>query len=103
MSYRIETSCARTGDYQHTEVVGSKADVVEHCTADWRRESVHVVYALQAGIPPHMFAVYVADLTCHCKAYQHGRKPCWHRAAARLLLRYFESSGAGEHARHQRN
>jgi len=60
ISYRIETSCARTGEYQHTEVVNTKAALVAHCTADWRRESVHVVYALQPGIPPRMFAVYVA-------------------------------------------
>lgn len=47
--------------------------------------------------------LYAVGLACQCKSYRNGRKPCWHRAAARLLLRYFESSGAGEHARHQRN
>jgi hypothetical protein len=59
-SYRIETSCAHTGDYQYTEVVHTKEAMVEYCTADWRRESVHVVYALQDGIPPDMYAVFAA-------------------------------------------
>lgn len=34
--------------------------------------------------------VYVAGPACMCKAYRRGRKPCWHRAAARLLSRYHE-------------
>lgn len=34
--------------------------------------------------------VYVAGHTCQCKAYLRGGKPCWHRAGARLLRRYFE-------------
>lgn len=33
--------------------------------------------------------IYVAGRACQCEAYRRG-KPCWHRAAARLLLRYFE-------------
>jgi hypothetical protein len=53
-SYRVESSCAHTGAYQHTAVVHSKAALVEHCTAEWRKQSVHVVYAL----PPRMFAVF---------------------------------------------
>jgi hypothetical protein len=60
ISYRIETSCAHNGAYQYTEVVHTKDALVEHCTAEWRNQSVHVVYALQVGIPPRMFAVYVA-------------------------------------------
>lgn len=59
-SYRIETSSALTGEYEFTEVVHSKEDLVAHCTAEWRRESVHVVYLLQPGVPPRMFAVYAA-------------------------------------------
>jgi hypothetical protein len=35
--------------------------------------------------------IYRADGTCQCKAYANG-KPCWHRAAARLIQRYNEKS-----------
>ncbi len=33
--------------------------------------------------------VYSANGTCQCRAYEFG-KPCWHRAAARLVARYNE-------------
>lgn len=58
--YRIESSCARTGAYQHTEVVADKQEMIGHCTAAWRRESVHVVYALPTYAPPGVCAVFVA-------------------------------------------
>jgi hypothetical protein len=61
-SYRIETSCSRTGVYQYTEVVHTKEALVAYCTAEWRRESTHVVSALQPGIKPRMFAVFVAGV-----------------------------------------
>lgn len=35
--------------------------------------------------------IYTANGACQCKAYLNG-KPCWHRAAARLLKRYMEVS-----------
>lgn len=35
--------------------------------------------------------IYSANGTCQCKAYQKGF-PCWHRAAARLVERYNETS-----------
>jgi hypothetical protein len=35
--------------------------------------------------------LYVAGRVCQCTAYRRG-KPCWHRAAARLLRRYFETT-----------
>jgi len=35
--------------------------------------------------------IYVAGRTCQCKSFLRG-KPCWHRAAARLLQRYFEKA-----------
>ncbi len=35
--------------------------------------------------------IYSADGTCQCKAYLNGL-PCWHRAAARLVERYNETS-----------
>jgi hypothetical protein len=35
--------------------------------------------------------VYSANGSCQCKAFAHG-KPCWHRAAARLVTRYNERS-----------
>jgi hypothetical protein len=35
--------------------------------------------------------IYRADGTCQCKAFTNGQ-PCWHRAAARLIQRYNETS-----------
>jgi SWIM zinc finger len=34
--------------------------------------------------------IYTANGTCQCRAYRNGQ-PCWHRAAARLVERYFEA------------
>ena len=34
--------------------------------------------------------IYRAGRSCQCKSYLQGR-PCWHRAAARLMRRYVES------------
>jgi len=33
--------------------------------------------------------IYSANGTCQCKAFEVGR-PCWHRAAARIVERYNE-------------
>ncbi len=35
--------------------------------------------------------IYQANSACQCKAYSKGQ-PCWHRAAARLVKRYNETS-----------
>jgi hypothetical protein len=35
--------------------------------------------------------IYTANGTCQCKAYM-SSQPCWHRAAARLIKRYNETS-----------
>jgi len=35
--------------------------------------------------------IYSANGTCQCKAYANGQ-PCWHRAAARIVQRYNETS-----------
>jgi hypothetical protein len=35
--------------------------------------------------------IYMVNGTCQCKAYEKGF-PCWHRAAARLVQRYNETS-----------
>ena len=35
--------------------------------------------------------IYNANGTCQCKAYLKGQ-PCWHRAAARLVERYLQTS-----------
>jgi hypothetical protein len=35
--------------------------------------------------------IYTANGSCQCKAYE-GGQPCWHRAAARLVQRYNETS-----------
>lgn len=35
--------------------------------------------------------IYNANNSCQCKAYAKGQ-PCWHRAAARLVERYMQTS-----------
>jgi hypothetical protein len=35
--------------------------------------------------------IYTANGTCQCKAFTNNQ-PCWHRAAARLVQRYNETS-----------
>jgi hypothetical protein len=35
--------------------------------------------------------IYSANGTCQCKAFAHGQ-PCWHRAAARLVERYMQTT-----------
>ena len=35
--------------------------------------------------------IYRSNGVCSCKAFQNGQ-PCWHRAAARLVKRYNETS-----------
>jgi hypothetical protein len=35
--------------------------------------------------------IYRANGACQCKAYANSQ-PCWHRAAARLVKRYNETS-----------
>ncbi len=35
--------------------------------------------------------IYRANGTCQCKAFK-NRQPCWHRAAARIVERYHQSS-----------
>jgi len=35
--------------------------------------------------------IYTANHACQCKAFTKGQ-PCWHRAAARLVRRYNETS-----------
>lgn len=35
--------------------------------------------------------IYTANGSCQCKAFANGQ-PCWHRAAARLIQRYNETS-----------
>lgn len=35
--------------------------------------------------------IYTANSSCQCKAFANGH-PCWHRAAARLVQRYNETS-----------
>jgi hypothetical protein len=35
--------------------------------------------------------IYRANGTCQCEAYRR-RQPCWHRAAARIIARYYEQT-----------
>jgi hypothetical protein len=32
--------------------------------------------------------IYRANGTCQCKSFVNGRRPCWHRAAARIVANY---------------
>ena len=41
---------------------------------------------------------YESNGVCQCTAYEYGHKPCWHRAAHRLLVRYSELSQRKEAA-----
>lgn len=36
--------------------------------------------------------IYAANGTCQCLAYQNGKCPCWHRAAARIWRLYLEAA-----------
>jgi hypothetical protein len=37
---------------------------------------------------------YEVNGVCQCQAYTHGSKPCWHRAAKQLIVRYNEAMAA---------
>ena len=52
-SYRIETFDKVSGAYQGVEVLHSREEMIIFCTEPWRRESLHVVYALS----PHALHV----------------------------------------------
>lgn len=42
--------------------------------------------------------IYNVGTTCECQAYQNG-KPCWHRAAWRLVQRYNQANAKGNYER----
>src|SRR5262249_11459700 len=48
------------------------------------RQDDHLLIGSPSG------SVYAANGVCQCQAYQNGR-PCWHRAAARLVQRHDEA------------
>lgn len=35
--------------------------------------------------------IYSSNGVCQCESFTYGQKPCWHRAAARLVKRYQEA------------
>ena len=43
-------------------------------------------------LSPESLNIYHANGSCQCRAWQRGKFPCWHRAAARLVQRYAELS-----------
>ena len=51
------------------------------------RQDDHLLIASPSG------SIYAANGVCQCPAYAHGR-PCWHRAASRLIQRYDEAHAA---------
>ncbi len=79
-------------------------DAFNKVSGDRRWETAIVKAKLQLESNPYMHfdgesllilspsnEIYTANAACQCKAYLNG-KPCWHRAAARLLKRYMEVS-----------
>lgn len=38
--------------------------------------------------------LYVSNGTCQCQAYSIDHRPCYHRALARLVTRYYEQESA---------
>ncbi len=40
-------------------------------------------------LSPASGAVYEANGTCQCRAFEQGQ-PCWHRAAAKLVVNYLD-------------
>ncbi len=44
-------------------------------------------------LSPESGAVYEANGVCGCKAFELGQ-PCWHRAAAKLVVNYLERTAA---------
>lgn len=62
-TYSIETFDKRTGAYQAVATVKSREEMVEFCTAEWRRESVHVVQAIpDYGVGLPIVAVFINGL-----------------------------------------
>ncbi len=49
------------------------------------RQDGHLLIGSPSG------ALYAANGVCSCEAYTHGKKPCWHRAAARLVRLHDEA------------
>ncbi len=41
-------------------------------------------------LSPQSANIYRANGSCQCRAFEFGR-PCWHRAANRLIERYYEA------------
>lgn len=54
---------------------------------------IHFDGAAALILSPESNEIYTANGTCQCKAFENGHRPCWHRAAARLLKRYHERRG----------
>lgn len=65
-TYRITSSSAATGAYEHTAAAPTARAAHEHCAAAWRAGSVHVVEAFaHPGVPPRTVAVYAAARRVH--------------------------------------
>jgi hypothetical protein len=60
--YRVESSCSRTGAYQHVQVLDSFEKMIGHCTEPWRAASTHVVTVLQPGLQPRISHVFTGGV-----------------------------------------
>jgi chloramphenicol 3-O-phosphotransferase len=43
-------------------------------------------------LSPESNEIYRANGSCQCKAWEKGKYPCVHRAAARIVKRYYEQT-----------
>lgn len=60
------------------------AELVENPYLD--RQDGHLLIASSSSSK-----IYAANGVCQCLAYQNGKQPCWHRAAARLVRLHDEA------------
>ncbi len=65
-------------------IAKATAEIEENPFMTWEPDSHSLLILSQKS-----GRVYRANGTCQCEAYQKGL-PCYHRAAARLVLRYIE-------------
>lgn len=76
-------------------------EAFDKATGSLRWQSAIVKAKVQFEINPYIYfdgqsllilspsnEIYSANGTCQCKAFNSGH-PCWHRAAARLMIRYY--------------
>ena len=66
-----------------TAIAKAKMQIETNAFMEWKDGALLILSASNE--------IYTANGTCQCRAYAQGQ-PCWHRAAARLVQRYNETS-----------